>query len=68
MRPDTEKLRAVHKFPVPETKKQVKTFLGLTGYYRKFIANYAVIAAPLSKIICRTEFSGQETVTNPSRS
>lgn len=50
VRPDPEKLRAVQDFPIPETKKQIRSFLGLTGYYRKFIENYAVIAAPLSDL------------------
>ena len=35
------KVGAVRDFPVPSTKKQVRQFLGLTGYYRRFIANYA---------------------------
>lgn len=37
-------------FPVPETKKQVRSFLGLSGYYRKFIPNYAQIATPLTDL------------------
>ena len=47
VRPDPEKLRAIKEFPVPLTKKQVREFSGLTGYYRWFIGNYATIAAPL---------------------
>ena len=50
VRPDPEKLRAVRKFPVPLTKKQVRGFLGLTGHYWRFIGNYGTIAAPLSDL------------------
>ena len=34
----------------PKTKKEVRAFLGLTGYYRRFIPNYAEIAVPLSDL------------------
>ena len=51
VKPDSGKLQAVQEFPVPTTKKQVRGFLGLTGYYRKFIANYSSIAAPLTDMI-----------------
>ena len=47
MQPEVGKVEAVQRWPVPETKKQVRAFLGLTGYYRKFIPQYASIAAPL---------------------
>ena len=40
----------VQNYPVPKTKKQVRGFLGLTGYYRKFIPNYAEKAAPLTDL------------------
>ena len=43
IQPESTKLKVVHKFPVPKTKKQVRTFLGLTGYYRRFIQSYILI-------------------------
>ena len=54
VRPDSAgKLNAVKQFPVPKTKKDVRSFLGLTGYYRKFIGNYTSLAAPLSDLTCK---------------
>ena len=48
--PEASKLKAVSDFLQPETKKDVRAFLGLTGYYRKFIPNYATIALPLTDL------------------
>ena len=50
VRPKPSKLEAVDAFPTPKTKKQVRTFLGLSGYYRRFIQNYASLAPPLSDL------------------
>ena len=36
--------------PRPSTKKQVRSFMGLAGYYRDFIPNFAAIAVPLSDL------------------
>ena len=36
--------------PQPQTKKKVRSFLGLTSYYRDYISNYAAIAVPLSDL------------------
>ena len=38
--PDHSKIRCVESFATPTEKKQVRRFLGLTGYYRKFIPDY----------------------------
>ena len=50
VKPETSKIGAVESFAVPQTKRQVRAFLGLTGYYRKFIPNYAETAAPLTDL------------------
>ena len=39
VQPDPSKLKAVKTFAIPKSKKEVRIFLGLTGYYRKFINN-----------------------------
>jgi transposase InsO family protein len=47
VRPDSEKVKVIENFSRPDTAKKLKGFLGMTGYYRKFIGNYSKIAAPL---------------------
>ena len=49
-KPEVSKVDAVQKWATPQTKKQVRAFLGLTGYYRKFVPNYAAIATPLTDL------------------
>ena len=39
IKPDEKEVEAVMNFPVPKNVKQIKSFLGLSGYYRKFIEN-----------------------------
>ena len=50
VRPEEAKVQGVHDFPTPKTKKQVRAFLGITGYYRKFIAHFSEIATPLTDL------------------
>jgi hypothetical protein len=47
---DAAKVKAIAEWPVPSTPKEVRTFLGLTSWYRKFIKDHARIAAPLSDL------------------
>ncbi|GFV39598.1 retrovirus-related Pol polyprotein from transposon 17.6 [Trichonephila clavipes] len=50
LKPSPTKTLAVRKFPEPTTIKQVQNFLGLTGYFRKYIKDYSKIAKPLSDL------------------
>ena len=50
VRPELSKVHAVLTFPIPATKTHVRTFLGLTGYYRRFIPNVTSLAAPLADL------------------
>ncbi|GBM55523.1 Retrovirus-related Pol polyprotein from transposon 297 [Araneus ventricosus] len=45
--PSTLKTKAFLNFPEPANLKQIHSFLGLTGYFRKFIPKYSTIARPL---------------------
>ena len=47
---ETAKVQAIWEFCVPRTKKEVCSFLGFTGYYRKFIPNYSSVASPLTDL------------------
>lgn len=49
--PSERKIEAVRKFPEPSNVNQLQSFLGLSGYFRKFIQNYSTITRPLSDLL-----------------
>lgn len=50
MKPDAAKICDLRNFRTPKTKKDVRSFLGLAGYYRRFVENFSSMAIPLSDL------------------
>ena len=47
---DPEKVSSITNWPRPTTAKELRSFLGLTGYYRRFIEGYSKVAGPLHSL------------------
>ena len=50
MTPTEAKLKAVRDWATPEDVKGVRSFLGFTNYYRRFVQNFAAIVDPLTSL------------------
>ena len=48
---DSKKVEVIHKWPVPTNVTEVRSFLGFTNYYQRFIKKYVQLAKPLYKLI-----------------
>jgi len=48
--PDPEKIRQIQEKPIPKSVTEIRSFLGLAGYYRDFIPSFSVIAKPLTAL------------------
>jgi hypothetical protein len=50
---NSAKIEAIQKWLIPKNVKDVRGFLGLAGYYRKFVKNFGIIAKPLTALLCK---------------
>nr|CAH7756694.1 unnamed protein product [Callosobruchus chinensis] len=64
VKPNPDKITAILRYPLPKTTREIKQYLGLIGYYRQFIKNFAKITRPLTQCLKKgAEIKHDEKVT-----
>lgn len=53
IKPDPGKVDAITNFPVPRTVRQVRSFLGMCGWYHRYISGFATLAAPMTDLLAK---------------
>jgi RNase H-like domain found in reverse transcriptase/Reverse transcriptase (RNA-dependent DNA polymerase)/Retroviral aspartyl protease len=51
MKPDPEKVRAIHDYPVPQNKKHIQQWMGMLGFFRVFIKDLQLTARPITSLL-----------------
>lgn len=51
VKPNTDKIEIIRKWPTPKTEKDIRQFLGTLGYYRRFIKDFAKLVKPLTALL-----------------
>ncbi len=51
VRPVEAKVTAIAEFPVPTTRRELRRFLGMAGYYRSFCKNFSTVVSPLTSLL-----------------
>jgi hypothetical protein len=52
---DSKKIQIIVDWPVPRNVKELRNFLGMAGYYRKFIKSFGLISKPLTNLLKKGE-------------
>ena len=61
---DPKKIEAIEKWPVPKTVTEVRSFLGFTNYYHKFIPGYAQVARPINWLVSGGNANKKKTLVD----
>ena len=61
---DPRKIEAIEKWLVPKTVTEVRSFLGFTNYYHKFIPQYAQVAKPINQLVSRDNANKKKALVN----
>lgn len=60
IRADPDRVQAIVDYPAPRTVRQIRSFLGMAGWYQRYIANFSAIASPITDLMrttCRFEWT-----------
>ena len=64
METDAKKIEAIKNWPVPKIVTEVRSFLGFTNYYHKFVPKYAPIAKPINQLVSRENASKKKALVD----